>query len=165
MVAPFLYSTIKMEMKRKIIIVLLAFVCTIVLTSCSFMEGLVQVADALSATTTSSSYTDDTSSSNGYIMSVSNTRNTSSSLGHTSRSSNVSISQHCKTCGGSGTCSVGVSRKHSCHGSGKCDFCGGKGTSYINGIPYECPNCNGKGKCHFCNGTGKCKRCNGTGRA
>lgn len=148
-------------MKRKIIIIniLLASVCAIVLTSCSFMEGLVQVADALS-TTTSSSYAGNTSS--GYDENTYNyTTNLGGTSGSSSRSSKVPQSHTCTFCGGTGHCTG----KHHCYSSGKCDYCGGKGTNYVTGIPYKCPTCNGKGKCKYCNGSGICKHCNGTGKS
>lgn len=46
-----------------------------------------------------------------------------------------------------------------CHGTGKCDFCAGRGWKlYDDGTPYDCSLCHGTGKCQSCYGSGEFTR-------
>lgn len=76
-------------MKTTIKIVVLILISLSSLTSCAFMEGLVQVADALSSTT-STSYDDNTSNSYNSYANNAYTRNSSGSSS-SSRSSNTTV--------------------------------------------------------------------------
>ena len=86
------------------------------------------------------------------------------------KKNNVTLSDKCKKCNGSGSCS-------SCLGEGKvvCSKCDGKGkgeeinlnNGYGSHDVITCPDCNGKGssKCRPCNASGKCNNCKGTGKS
>lgn len=83
----------------------------------------------------------------------------------TSEKHKSDVTNSCKSCSGTGTCSIknGTARKAACHGSGLCGFCNGTGWIAAGSSKAICKACDGKGKCKTCHGSGKCPDCNGKG--
>ena len=81
------------------------------------------------------------------------------------RLSGNNLSKNCPNCNGKGTI---TSKCKTCGGSGKCSMCKGRGSlEGIGGKNRTC-SCRGSGKCKQCAGTGnttlKCQKCRGKGK-
>lgn len=82
------------------------------------------------------------------------------------RLSGNKFSEDCSSCNGEGPI---TSQCKTCGGSGQCSMCKGNGSRPgVGNKPITCTGCMGNGKCQQCAGTGnttlKCRKCGGIGK-